>query len=168
MELLLPKFGLFFWTLVIFLIFFFILRRMAWKPIIEGLRKREEGIANSLAEAEKAREEMGRLTSENEALLAEARSEREKILRDANEVRDKIVSDAKKAAQDAQAKEIEKARQQIQTEKNQALQEIKASSASIALEVAEKILRQQLDDKKSQEALAKKLVEEIGSNVSQN
>ena len=137
---------------------------MAWKPIIEGLKKREEGIANSLAEAQKAREEMSRLTSENEALLAEARSEREKILREANEVKDKIVSDAKKAAQEAQEKEIEKARQQIETEKNQALQEIKATSASIALEVAEKILRQQLDDKKSQESLAKKLVEEIGQN----
>ena len=164
MELLLPKFGLFFWTLVIFILFFFILRKMAWKPIIEGLKKREEGIANSLAEAQKAREEMSRLTSENEALLAEARSEREKILREANEVKDKIVSDAKKAAQEAQEKEIEKARQQIETEKNQALQEIKATSASIALEVAEKILRQQLDDKKSQESLAKKLVDEIGQN----
>ena len=164
MDLLLPKFGLFFWTLVIFVVFFLILRKMAWKPIIDGLKQREEGIASSLAEAQKAREEMSRLTSENQSLLAEARAEREKILRDANEAREKIVSEAKKTAQEAQSKEIEKARQQIETEKNQALQEIKATSASIALEVAEKILRQQLDDKKSQESLAKKLVDEIGQN----
>src|ERR1700744_357160 len=98
MDLLTPEFGLFFWTLLAFLSVFFILRKFAWKPILNILGDREQGIADSIATAERVRAEMSQLKSENEKLLAEAREERTMMLRDAKETRDKIVNEAKDQA----------------------------------------------------------------------
>lgn len=156
--------GLFIWTVIIFLVFFFILRRFAWKPILEALKKREATIEESLQEARNAREEMEKLKADNEALLKEARQERDKIIREANSMRDKIVADAKNAAAEAQAKEVEKARQLIKAQENEALANIKDTAANIAVEVAERILRDNFADRSAQEAMAKKLVSELSNN----
>ena len=159
-----PKLGLFVWTLLIFVAVFFVLRKYAWKPILKALHEREESITSSLEEAKRAKEEMAQLKADNETLLREARSEREKIVKSANEQGEKIIREAKAAAAEAQAKEVEKARQQITAEKNAALAEIKNTAASLAVEVAEKILRQELSDQAAQENLARKLVDEIQQN----
>src|SRR5688500_2178929 len=98
MKLLTPEFGLLIWTLLAFLIVFFILKKMAWPAIIKGLRDREEGIANSLATAEKVRAEMAQLKNENQALLAAAREERAKLLKEARETKDRIINEAKDQA----------------------------------------------------------------------
>ncbi|RMG27862.1 MAG: ATP synthase F0 subunit B [Bacteroidetes bacterium] len=164
MEIILPQLGLFFWTTVLFLIFFVLLRRYAWKPILSALNKREEDIANSLAEAKKARDEMAKLKADNEALLRQAQEERKKILIEAEEMGKQIVSKAKTDAAEAASKEMEKARQQIEAEKRSALAEIKQTAASLAIEVAEKVLRKKLEDKNEQEALAQKLIGELSQN----
>ena len=98
MDLLTPEFGLFFWTLLAFLIVFFILRKYAWKPILNMLGEREKGIADSIATAERVKNEMSQLKSENEKLLAQAREERTLMLKDAKETRDRIVGEAKDQA----------------------------------------------------------------------
>ena len=98
MELLLPKLGLLVWTLLAFLIVFFLLKKMAWPAIIKGLRDREQGIANSLATAEKVRAEMAQLKNENQALLAAAREERAQLLKEARETKDRIINEAKEQA----------------------------------------------------------------------
>lgn len=164
MELLTPNLGLFIWSLVIFLGLFFILRKMAWGPILDALNEREVSISNSLEEAAKAREEMSKLTAENEALLKEARQEKDKILKEANAMKDQIIADAKKAAADAAAVERDKAKAQIDAEKNAALAEIKQTAAALAVEVSEQILRKELSDKKAQSAFAEKLITELSSN----
>ncbi|MDX2249910.1 MAG: F0F1 ATP synthase subunit B [Bacteroidia bacterium] len=161
MALLTPQLGLFAWTLIIFLVFFFLLRKMAWKPILNALKEREDTIENSLRQAEQARLEMQKLTADNESLLREARAERDRIIKEANVIRDQIVADARKAAAEAEAKEREKTKQQIEAEKRAAIAEIKQTSAAIAIEVAEKILRREFADKSSQENFARQLIADL-------
>ena len=159
-----PEFGLFFWTVVIFLAFFFIMRKMAWQPIMQGLKDREESITESLSKAEQARDEMAQLKADNDALLKDAQEKRREILNAAETQSKEILAQAKAEAAEVSAKEVEKARQQIEGEKRAALAEIKDTAAVLAIQVAEKILRKELDDKKSQEELAKKLVTELSEN----
>lgn len=159
-----PEFGLFFWTALIFLVFFFLLRRFAWKPILSALHAREDSIEEALSQADKARADMEQLSADNEALLKEARIERDKILKEANELKDRIVADAKKAAGEEAAKANEKAKLQIDAEKRAALAEIRTTAAVIAVEVAEKILRKEFEDKATQEAFANTLIGEMNQN----
>lgn len=164
MEFILPNLGLFFWSSLLFLIFFFILRRFAWGPILTALKEREDSIDNSLKLAEKARAEMEALAADNEKLLKEARLERDKIIREANGLRDDIIKQAKEAASKASTIEIEKAKQQIDSEKNAALAEIKTTAAALAVEVAEKILRKKMEDRDVQEKFAEQLISELSNN----
>ncbi len=164
MEIITPQLGLFLWTLIIFLAFFLILRRFAWKPIIGAIKSREESIENSLSEAKRAREEMEQLTTQNENLLKEARAERDKIIREANDMRDKLIEKAKSEASAAAQAEMDKVKQQIDAEKSAALNEIRSTSGAMAIEIAEKILRKQFEDKKAQQAFAEKLISESSQN----
>ena len=93
------SFGLFFWQTLIFLILIFLLKKFAWKPILDAVNEREEGIKNALLSAENAKKEMQNLKSDNEKLLADARVERDVMLKEAREIKDKIVSEAKDEAQ---------------------------------------------------------------------
>src|SRR4051812_17794815 len=117
MDLLTPEFGLFFWTLLAFLTVFFVLRKFAWKPILEMLGDRERGIADSIATAERVKGEMSQLKSENEKLLMQAREERTLMLKEAKETRDKIVGEAKDLAKIEANKIIIDAQAQIQQQK---------------------------------------------------
>lgn len=164
-EIISPTFGLFFWSTLIFLLFFFILRSFAWKPILEALRDREHKIESSLEEAAKAREEMVQLQANNEALIKEARAEREKIIRDANTMKDQIISKAKEEAVKVSNQQMEKAKQEIEAQKMAALNEIKNTAGSIAVDIAEKILRNQFSDRPAQEDYAKTLVAELDSQL---
>ena len=87
MQLLTPEFGLLIWTLLAFLVVFFILGKFAWPAITKGLRDRENSISDSLATAERVKAEMAQLKSENEALLAKAREERALLLKEARETK---------------------------------------------------------------------------------
>jgi len=164
MEIIIPKLGLFFWATLIFLTFFFILRKYAWGPIIAALKEREDSIQNSLDEAKKARAAMTQLKADNEALLREARIERDSILRTANEAREKIIADARAEAAEVRARDLEKARQQIEAEKMRALTELKNQAGLISVQIAEKILREKFNDRSAQEAYAKKLINEMNYN----
>ena len=164
MDLLTPEFGLFFWTLLAFLTVFFILRKFAWKPILKGLGDREKGIADSIATAERIKEEMAQFKSENEKLLAQAREERTLMLKEAKDAKDKIIGDAKEQAKVEANKIILDAQAQIIQQKNAALTEVKNEIGNLALEVAEKILRKQLNSSEGQEAYMKMLADDIKLN----
>lgn len=159
-----PQFGLIFWTLVLFILFYFLLGKFAWKPIMNGLRTREEGIEKSLQEAAKARDEMAKLTSENEKLLQLARLEREEILKEARAIGEKLVAEAREKADTESRRMIEKARQEIHSEKMAALTEVKNHAANLSIKVAEKLLRKQLGDNPEQVAYAEKVVNELHLN----
>lgn len=163
-PLLKPEFGLLVWTLVAFLIVFLILRKFAWPAIIGGLKKREKNITDSLATAERVRDEMAQLKSENEALLASAREERAHILKEAREIKEKIISEAKEAARTEGNKIITDAQAAIQTQKMAAVTDVKNQIGKLVIEVSEKILRRELEQKEAQEKYIKELVEEVKLN----
>ena len=164
MELLTPGFGLIFWQALVFLLLFFLLSKMAWKPILSSLKEREQTIQTALDSAEKAKQEMAALKADNEKLLKEAREERDKILRDArdaaNRLHDQAQTDAKKNAD----KIIEDAKSVIQTEKQVALRDVKAQVALFSLQVAEKLIKKNLEKDKDQKELVDRYVNELKIN----
>ena len=164
MDLLTPELGLFFWTLVAFLAVLFILRKFAWGPIISSLGDREKGIAESIATAERVRNEMSQLKAENEKLLAQAREERTTMLREAKETKDKIIGEAKEQAKIEANKIIVDAQQQIQQQKMAALTEVRNEIGSLAISVAEQILRKQLNAVEGQDTYMKMLAGDIKLN----
>lgn len=164
MKFLIPEFGLIIWTLLAFLIVFFILAKFGWPAIIKGLRERERSIADSLATAERVKAEMAQVKSENEALLAKAREERAQLLKEARETKDRIINDARDEAKTVADKIIADARATANAEKMAALTEVKNQVGKLVIEVSEKILRQQLANKDAQEAHIKGLVDEIKLN----
>ncbi len=164
MQLLTPAFGLLIWTMVAFLIVFFILKKFAWPAIVGGLKKREETIAEALATADKVRAEMAQMKNENEALLVLAREERGKLLKEARETKDKIINEAKEQAKAEANKIITETQAAINTQKMAALTDVKNQVGKLVIEVSEKILRRELANKEAQEAHIKSLVDEVKMN----
>ncbi len=161
MELLLPKLGLIVWTLLAFLIVFFILKKFAWKPILKSLKDRETNISNSILSAEKVRLEMSQLKSENEALLVKAREERGIMLREAKETKDKIINEAKEQAKVETNKIIADAQAAINQQKMAAITDLKNQVGNMVIEVSEKILRRELSNKEQQETYIKQLAQTV-------
>src|SRR5258708_8022361 len=161
MDLLFPDIGLFVWNLLGFLILFFILRAMAWKPILKSLNEREKGIADSLETAARVRKEMAELKNENEALLARAREERALLLKEARETKDKMINEAKDLAKQEAGKIITDAQAAIEQQKMAAITEVKNQVGTLVVEVAEKILRRQLENKSEQENYIRQLSNEV-------
>ncbi|MFI5138425.1 MAG: F0F1 ATP synthase subunit B [Sphingobacteriales bacterium] len=161
MDLVTPQIGLVFWTTLCFAILLFILGKYAWKPILAAVAEREQSIEDALSRAEAVKEEMARLTGENEALLKQARADRDAILYEATKVKNQIISDAKTTAQKEGARQIELARQEINNQKLIAIADVKNQVASLSLEIAEKILRKQFEDQKKQDELVKDLLKEV-------
>jgi len=161
MDLVSPNPGLILWTAITFLILLFILKKYAWKPILKAVTDRENSIESALLKAEAVREEMARLTSENETLLKQARAERDAILAEATKVKNQIINEAKDAAQKEGAKMLDKARMEINNQKLIAIADVKNQVASLSLEIAEKVLRKQFEDQKKQDELVKELLKEV-------
>jgi len=164
MDLLTPSFGLLIWTVIAFLIVFFILKKFAWKPILNSLKTREEGIADALATAEKVRAEMAQLKNENEALLAKAREERAQLLREARDTKDKIINEAKDQAKLEANKIITDAQAAIEQQKMAALTDVKNQVGNMVIEISEKILRRELSGKAEQENFIRVLANEVKLN----
>ncbi len=159
-----PAIGTLFWTVIIFSLFFFILTRFAWKPILSTIKAREEMIKGSLESAEKAREDMKKLQSDNEAILRKAREEREVILKEARDVRDKLIAEAKGKATEEAEKIVEKAKAGIEREKSKALSEIHMQVATLSVEIASKLLSEKLGNAEEQEKLISKYLKDIDLN----
>ena len=163
-PLLKPEFGLLIWTLIAFLIVFFILRKFAWPAIMKGLKDRHDSIAESLATAERVKAEMAELKNENEALLAKAREERAQLLKEARETKDKIINEAKDQAKVEANKIITDAQSAINNQKMAAITEVKNQIGKLVIEVSEKVLRRTLADHESQEKHIKEMVNEVKLN----
>ncbi len=150
----------FFWQIILFVLLLFLLKKFAWKPILEALNSREEGIQNALDEADKARQEMVDLKSSNEKILKEARLERDGLLKDARMIKDKMISEAKDEANIQSNKIIEQARTAIENEKLAAITELKNQVAELAIGIAENIMQDELSNKGKQVALIEKMLNE--------
>jgi F-type H+-transporting ATPase subunit b len=164
MELLNPGTGLIIWQLIIFVALFFLLSKLAWKPIISSLKERENSIQEALSTAEKARNEMAQLKSDNEKLLKEAREERDRILREAREVANRLKEEAQHDAKKTADKIIEEARAAINIEKAAALKEVKIQVAMFSLQIAEKLLKKNLAGDKEQKELVEGYIKDLKLN----
>ena len=159
-----PDPGLFFWTVIIFFLFWMLIGKYAFKPISEAIAKREGDIQEALDEARKARTEMESLKAGNESLLQEAREERGKILKEAKELKDSIVGEARQEAKNEATKILADASSEIESQKNAAVADLKKEVAKYSIEIAEKILKKELDSGKAHEDYAASLVESIKLN----
>jgi len=164
MELLLPKLGLFFWNLVAFIVVLLILKKFAWKQILQSLNEREQGITEALASADRVKKEMAQLKNENEALMAKAVEERTQMLKEARETRDKIVNEAKEQAKVEANKILLDASAAIHQQKMAALTEVKNQIGNLVVEVSEKVLRRELAAKQEQENYIRDLAKDIKMN----
>ena len=164
MDLLTPGTGLIIWQTIVFLLLFFLLAKLAWKPILNSLNDREMSIQEALDTAEKARQEISRLKSDNEQLLQQAREERDLMLRDAREAVSKMKEEGEAIAKKSAEKIIDDARAAIGIEKNAALRDIKEQVASFSIDIAEKLLRDKLADDKSQRDLVTRYLKDIKVN----
>ena len=164
MDLVTPGIGLVFWTIVIFSILLFLLKKFAWKPINNAVKNREESIRAALKAADKAKEEMQQLQTDNQKIIKEARGERDLMLKEAKEVKETIISEAKAKAEIEAKKLIEIARLNIESEKSSAISEIKEQVAKLSVDIAETLLREQLKDDKTRAKLMDKLLDDIKLN----
>jgi len=164
MELVTPSIGLVFWTLIAFLFLLVLLKKFAWKPIMTAIHDREQFIDEALNKAELAKKEMARLTAQNEDLMKQARAERDAILKEAKTLKDAILSEAKTSAHTEGAKLIEKAKIEIENQKKAALVELKNQVSSLSIDIAERVLRNQLQDKAKQEELVAGLLKDVELN----
>ncbi len=164
MDLVTPDVGLLFWTFISFTILYFLLKRFAWKPILGSVNDREMSIREALLAAENAKKEMQNLKSDNEKILKEAKAERENMLKDAREIKNKLISDAETQAKLQASRLIESAQKAIQNEKNSAMNELKQTVVELSVDIAEKVISIELEDKSKQ----LKVVENMLNNASLN
>jgi F-type H+-transporting ATPase subunit b len=161
MGLLMPHTGTVIWMLIGFLTAFFLLKKFAWKPVLNALKQREETIENALKAAEAAKKDMERLNADNERIIAEAKLERDRILKEARELKEAIVIDAKEYAGSEAQKLIETARKNIKAEKETTIKEISDHVAQLSVLISEKLLQEKLTDNQEQKELIDRLLREV-------
>ena len=164
MDLVKPAFGLVFWMIISFSVILFLLKKFAWGPILNSLTERENTISDALNTAQKAQEEMLALKAGNEKLLQEARNERDTLLKEAREAKEMIISEAKTKATEAADKILVSARENISNEKMAAITELKNYVATLSIEIAEKVLKQELADPNKQKELVQTLLKDTKLN----
>lgn len=158
------SFGLFFWQLVIFVGLVLLLKKFAWKPILDAVNSREEGIKNALESAESARKEMQDLQADNERILNEARAERDAMLKEARQLKENLISDAKEEAQTEADKIVAQAQATIEGEKKAAIAELKTQVAELSVDIAEKVVRGELSNKDKQLELVDSMLGDVTLN----
>ena len=166
MEKLLGEFsvGLFFWQTLLFVALILLLKKFAWKPILDAVNEREQGIKDALDSAEQAKQEMANLQAENEKLLKEARAERDAMIKEARDIKNKMIIDAKEEAKGEADKMVAQAQAAIESEKKAAIADLKNQVASLSLEIAEKVVRENLSSDDKQQNLVKNLLDDSSLN----
>lgn len=164
MEIVLPKFGLFFWTLIIFLIYYFLIAKFAWKPILASIKQREESIEKSLKDAETARQEIQKMNELAEKLHKEALAEKDKLLKETEELITQQKQKAEKDVQALKAQKIVEIEKEVQNIKNAAIVEMKNMVGKLSVEIAQKILREQLKNPQEQEQFAQSELNKMNLN----
>ncbi|MFN8261125.1 MAG: F0F1 ATP synthase subunit B [Chitinophagales bacterium] len=161
MSLILPDLGLLFWMTLIFLLFWFLMGKFAFKPIVKAIKDRERSIDDALSAADKAKSEMQQLQSDNAALLKEAREESARILKEAKDVKESVIAEAHNKAKEEAAKIVASAKVEIDAQKKAALAEVKNEVSKLSLEIAQKVLGRELDSAKDQQSYINSLVDKL-------
>lgn len=158
------SFGLFFFQLAAIIILIILLKKYAWGPILKALNDREDGIRKALESAEKARMEMDNLQADNKKMMQEAREERDSMLKEAREIKESIINEASTEADQKANAMIAKAKASIQAEKQSAMADIKAQMADLSINIAEKVVKNQLDNRDKQMKLVDDMLKDVELN----
>lgn len=161
MDLLTPDFGLLFWMVLSFSILAFILGKFGWPVIVSMIEERGNYIEESLKKADEANAALANIKADGERLMAEAKNERLEMLKEASKIKEEMISVAKTQANAEAAKIIENGKESVQLEKDNAIKEIRSQVAELSVTIAEKIIRGELKDEKSQNDMIDKLLDEI-------
>jgi F-type H+-transporting ATPase subunit b len=159
-----PAVGLIFWTSIVFILLIVLLGKFAWKPILNAIKEREQGIETALKSAEAAKKEMEDLKAGNEKILNEARAERDSLMKEARDTKEAIIAEAKAKASKEADRLLAIAREQITAEKNAAVADIKAQIATLSIDIAEKILKSELSSDEKQKSLVNNLMKDVNLN----
>ena len=162
-SILTPDFGLFFWMFVAFLVVFLLLAKFGFPVITHMVEERKNYIDESLRKAHEAQERLANIEKEGESILQEAREKQAQILKEAAETRDAIVEKAQEKAKSEGARLLDDARKAIEQEKKAAIADIRAQVATLSVEIAEKVLKQNLKDDQSQMDLIDRMLDDISS-----
>ena len=164
MDLLIPSTGLLFWMTITFLVVFFLLWKFGF-PVITGMvKERQAFIDESLKKAHEANERLANIQKEGESILHEAREKQAQILKEAAETRDAIVEQAQNKARSEGARLLDEAKAAIEQEKKAAIADIRQQVAALSVEIAEKVLKQNLKDDKSQMDLIDRMLDDVSAN----
>ena len=161
MDLLTPDFGLLFWMVLSFSILAFILGKFGWPVIVSMIEERGNYIEESLKKADEANAALANIKADGERLMAEAKNERLEMLKEASKIKEEMISAANTQANAEAAKIIENGKESVQLEKDNAIKEIRSQVAELSVTIAEKIIRGELKDEKSQNDMIDKLLDEI-------
>jgi F-type H+-transporting ATPase subunit b len=155
------SFGLFFWQLFIFVGLVLLLKKYAWKPILDTVNERESSIKDALSAAAAAREEMENLQADNQRILKEARAERDTLLKEARTTSNQIVEQAKAEAKKEADKIMQQTQEAIANEKAAAVEDLKRQVAGFSLDIAEQVLKSELESESKQKQLVEKLLSDV-------
>jgi F-type H+-transporting ATPase subunit b len=164
MDLITPDFGLFFWMLVTFSLVFVILKKFAWKPIVQALKERESNIQEGIENARDARNELENVKLKSEKILSESVVERDQLIRQGRDIKEALIAEARKQAEAEAKKMVDLAKKHIEEEKIAAINQIKLQIASLSVEIAERMLRKNLKEDKHQKELMNTLLDEFKLN----
>lgn len=164
MDLVTPGIGLVFWTTITFLLVVFLLIKFAWKPVLGMINERNKSIEDALRLAETTKAEMKALQADNEKIVAEARKERDTLLKEARELREQMIAQAKVDASEEANKIMAAAKQAIENEKNQAMQELKTQVAALSFEIAEKVIGKELENKAASDTIISESINNLKLN----
>ena len=161
MSLLLPDSGLLFWMLLSFVVVLFVLGKFAFPFMTKMIDERKKYIDQSLEHAREANEKLARVKEESEAILAQAREEHAKIMRDAAMMRDSIVDEARKKAQAESDRLLQETKDALQKERENTIREMRKQTADLCVDIAEKVLRKNLESDDQQMSLVERLLDEV-------
>jgi F-type H+-transporting ATPase subunit b len=148
----------------VFLLLLLILKKYAWKPILDAVEKRSKSIEDAINAADQAKASLAELNEEREKIKKESLAQRDALLKDANETKNQIISEAKTKAKEETDKILTSAREVIKTEKLAAITELKNQVAILSLEIAEKIVKDQLSSDDKQKALVDSMIKDVNLN----
>jgi F-type H+-transporting ATPase subunit b len=164
MELLTPNPGLVFWTSLTFIILLLILRKYAWPSILRALKVREETIYYALEDAKKAREEVEQMEQKRRLIMAEVRQERDTILKEARSLKTDILEEAGRKAKKESQEMLKQTNQEIRKQRQEALYEIRKTIGRLSLDIAEKLLKEELTDSEKQKKMINTYLNEMNLN----
>jgi F-type H+-transporting ATPase subunit b len=156
--------GLIIWTTIIFTLLLIVLKKFAWKPILNSVDERNKSIEEALKSADKAKEEMALLNADNERILQEARMERDTLLKEAREMKNNIINEAKEKASTEADKILISAKEQISNEKMKAITELKNTVADLSINMATMVIKSELKNVDKQKQLVSEALKEAELN----